>query len=418
MLEHKVFPIKTDTACQLKWTWSTLFLTTGTTSSCHRTNLHRFDYSKFDFHNTPSKLDDRTQMLNGNWPRAGCDYCRKIEDAGGQSDRITNLDFPGVHAPPELDTDPRAVRVTPRILEVYFDNVCNLKCLYCGSHFSSLWDAENSKFGTFEKDGVRINGTFVKSQSMQSNKEKFFDWLKHNRQHVMLFNVLGGEPLFQSELEECLDFFEKYPAPGIKLQIFTNLNAKLSHVKKIVGKVKKLIDRGCIKEFEVTASLDCWGAPQEYVRFPLDLTVWEENFNYLLSEHWINLIINSTLTPLTIKTFPELLEKVNTWNQQRPVYHYQNSVANLDYMAIDMFGDIFKEDFDRAIALKPSVHLEQQQSKRYLEGIAAQSCYRGPQPLIIKKLQTFLTEMDRRRNTHWPTTFPWLVEEFNKYNRD
>jgi MoaA/NifB/PqqE/SkfB family radical SAM enzyme len=29
------------------------------------------------------------------------------------------------------------VHVTPRILEVYFDNTCNLKCLYCGPHFSS-----------------------------------------------------------------------------------------------------------------------------------------------------------------------------------------------------------------------------------------------------------------------------------------
>ena len=30
------FPIKTKTACQYKWTWSTVFLSTGTSSSCHR----------------------------------------------------------------------------------------------------------------------------------------------------------------------------------------------------------------------------------------------------------------------------------------------------------------------------------------------------------------------------------------------
>jgi hypothetical protein len=36
-MEQRYFPIKTATACQLKWNWSTLFLTTGTTSSCHRT---------------------------------------------------------------------------------------------------------------------------------------------------------------------------------------------------------------------------------------------------------------------------------------------------------------------------------------------------------------------------------------------
>ena len=138
-LSNRVFPIHTDTACQLKWNWSTIFLTTEKTASCHRTNHHRFDTDRFDFHNTPSKISDRLNMLEGQWPDRGCEYCRNIEQAGGVSDRITNLDFPGIHAPPELDADPRAVHVTPRILEVYFDNTCNLKCLYCGPHFSSLY---------------------------------------------------------------------------------------------------------------------------------------------------------------------------------------------------------------------------------------------------------------------------------------
>ena len=98
-LPNRRFPIVSDTACQLKWTWSTIYLTTETTASCHRTNHHRFDTESFDFHNTPSKLDDRARMLQDQWPEQGCKYCRDIEDAGGASDRITNLDFPGIHAP-------------------------------------------------------------------------------------------------------------------------------------------------------------------------------------------------------------------------------------------------------------------------------------------------------------------------------
>jgi hypothetical protein len=121
-LVNRVFPIKTATACQLKWNWSTIFLSTEETASCHRTDHHRFDTDQFDFHNTPSKLQDREHMLNGQWPERGCSYCQDIEQAGGQSDRITNLDFPGVHAPPELAINSTATSVTPRILEVYFDN--------------------------------------------------------------------------------------------------------------------------------------------------------------------------------------------------------------------------------------------------------------------------------------------------------
>lgn len=405
-LKNRVFPIKSDTACQLKWNWSTIFLTTETTASCHRTNQHKFDPVTFDFHNTPSKLDDRQRMLEGLWPKQGCNYCRNIEQSGGQSDRLTNLDFPGIHAPPELDLNPTAVKVTPRILEVYFDNTCNLKCLYCGPHFSSLWDAENVKFG---------GKIFNKSSNIESNKQKIFAWLRENRQHLTVFNILGGEPLYQQELEQCLELFDQYPAPELKLQIFTNLNCTLAYLQKIIKQVKELVEQDKLREFEVTASLDCWGAPQEYVRYPLDLVRWEKNFEYLVEQEWINLIVSSTVTPLTIKTLPELLEKIQRWNQQRRVHHYQNSVNNPSYMFIDIFGDIFAQDFDRALSLKPTSTPEEQASHDYLSGIARQSVFKGPNVPEIQKLFNFLNEIDRRRSTSWRQIFPWLETEFAKY---
>jgi hypothetical protein len=406
-LVNKPFPINTPTACQLKWNWSTVFLTTGETASCHRTNHHKFDIDKFDFHNTPSKVDDRKQMLEGNWPKIGCNYCINIEKAGGQSDRITNLDFPGQHAPVELNDNPIATHVTPRTLEIYFDNTCNLKCLYCGPHFSSLWNAENIKFG---------DKAFVKDPNLQSNKQKLFDWLKVNGKHLTNFNILGGEPLYQSELEECLNLFEEYPAPELKLQIFTNLNAKLDYVKKVTNRVKHLIDTGCLREFEVTASLDCWGPQQEYVRFPLNLTTWETNFEYLLGCDWINLIISSTVTPLTVKTLPDLLSKIQEWNKVRTVYHYQNSVNGPSYMFIDIFGDIFSDDFDKALALKPEKTAEEISSKNYLLGIAKQSKSNEPNVVEIGKLFNHLNENDIRRKTNWRELFPWLIDEFRKYD--
>ena len=88
-LTNRAFPIKTATACQLKWNWSTVFLTTERTASCHRTDHHRFDTNVFDFHNTPNKIADRQHMLAGEWPERGCNYCKDIETAGGNSDRIS-----------------------------------------------------------------------------------------------------------------------------------------------------------------------------------------------------------------------------------------------------------------------------------------------------------------------------------------
>jgi hypothetical protein len=400
-LPNQIFPIKTATACQLKWNWSTIFLTSETTASCHRTDHHKFDTDTFDFHNTPSKLNDRRRMLRDEWPTSGCDYCRNIESAGGSSDRITNLDFPGIHAPPELDNNPTAVHVTPRILEVYFDNTCNLKCLYCGPHFSSLWDAENIRFG---------ESAFNKSTNISANKKRIFAWLREHGHNLTNFNILGGEPLYQSEFEECLDLFEQYPAPELKLQIFTNLNAKLPRLQAIVERIRTMVERDQIREFEITASLDCWGPAQEYVRYPLDLATWQANFEYLVSQPWINLIIGSTVTPLTIKTLPDLLERINEWNQIRPIHHYQNSVNSPSYLFIDIFGDIFREDFDRAIALKTD-----SSARNYLAGIAQQSVAPGPNVPEIINLYNFLIKMDQRRSTNWRKIFPWLINEFAKY---
>jgi hypothetical protein len=406
-LVNRVFPIHTDTACQLKWNWSTIFLTTEETASCHRTNHHKFDTDKFNFHNTPNKLEDRRRMLQGQWPDRGCNYCKNIEEVGGVSDRITNLDFPGIHAPPELDNNPTAVQVTPRILEVYFDNTCNLKCLYCGPHFSSLWDAENVQFG---------QPAFNKSPNIEKNKIKIFEWLKTNGKYLTNFNILGGEPLYQSELDDCLNLFDQYPAPELTLQIFTNLNTKISHLIRVVEQVESLVDGNKLRGFEITASLDCWGAPQEYVRYPLNLSSWEKNFEYLLSQKWINLVVSSTITPLTIKTLPDLLKKIQEWNKTRLVYHYQNSVNSPSFMFIDIFGDIFADDFNRALELKLVNTPEQKSSRNYLEGIAKQSIANNPNIIEIKKLFDFLNEMDRRRKTNWQKTFPWLIDEFAKYS--
>jgi hypothetical protein len=85
-------------------------------------------------------------------------------------------------------------------------------------------------------------------------------------------------------------------------------------------------------------------------------------------------------------------------------------------MFIDMFGDIFGKDFERALELKPNKTPEQQASRKYLAGIARQSASREPDVGKITTLFNFLNQMDQRRGTDWSHTFPWLVQEFAKYS--
>ena len=147
--------LNNDPACQFKWTWSTLFLNFGTTSSCHRCKHWKLTKENFmDFHNLPGKIGDREKMVKGEWPGNGCEYCKVVEAAGGISEfgylREINLISERVGyindlemVPPENEIDPTETHVTPRLLEVYFSNLCNMSCTYCSAKFSSVIQNEN-----------------------------------------------------------------------------------------------------------------------------------------------------------------------------------------------------------------------------------------------------------------------------------
>ena len=57
----------------------------------------------------------------------------------------------------------------------------------------------------------------------------------------------------------------------------------------------------------------------------------------------------------------------------------------------------------------PTETWQQQQAHKYMSGVALQISSAGPNPTELKKLRTYLNELDRRRNTNWRTTFPWLT---------
>jgi organic radical activating enzyme len=331
MTKKRIFPIKKDPACLLKWGWSSVFLNSGTSSSCHRTKKYPIDPNNFDqFHNLPGKLTERSLMLEGRWPGNGCQYCKNVEDTGGVSDRQFQLDIqcdPGLTAP-ELHVDPLATHVTPTMLEVYFTNTCNMACTYCGPQFSSLWEAENIKHGNL--------GYYFDPYSVtQSQNNPYYDkmvsdlwtYLETNQRFLSLrrFHILGGEPFLLKELNACLDFWGKNPNPDLIFSIVTNLNIPHNIFLAYITRFEKLVQSKHIWKLQITGSLDCWGPEQEYVRYGLDMNLWQKNFEFLLDKPWATLSINSAISALTIKKLPELIEKINEWNQSR------GKLVNIDF---------------------------------------------------------------------------------------
>jgi len=421
---HEIFPIRTDTACLLKWAWSTVNIERGETSSCHRTNYDTIDPDNFsNFHNLPTKIHARERMIAGEWPGRGCEYCKNVEDHGGTSDRqMILMRSHGLDKiPPELLDNPKATEVTPIILEIYFNNTCNLSCVYCGPSISSKWNDEIQKFGKIQIEDFSLNAHTPDKSSYNKMVEDLWKYLVTDDRYKSIRNyqLLGGESLLQKELDASIDFWHQHPNPSLTFNLISNIMLPPKLFVEKMQRFHTLVDTESIYRLELTASLDCWGPQQEYVRHGLDLDTWTHNFEYLLDKPWVKPSIHSCITSLTIKTMPALIEKIVEWNQKLPedmqIDHSFDFVIGSDGgkngLHPCLFGpDIFEKDFEKILALMPENTENQRLSKKQMQGQANFVKNSIKDKKRINLLKAYLDELDRRRNTNWHTLFPWLLD--------
>jgi organic radical activating enzyme len=279
--------------------------------------------------------------------------------------------------------------------------------------FSSQIHQENLKFGDFEKNGIIIKNTVDRIDDFDELTASLWDWMKNNHKSLKRFHVLGGEPFYQSQFKSCLNFFKNNPSPELEFNVVSNIMITNKRLREQIEQIKQLVDEKKIKRFDLTVSVDCFGAEQEYVRYGLDLNQWRENFEYLVAQKWIYLNINQTITGLTIKTMPELINYINNLKANREIGHYFGTVVfSHECLHPGIFGsNFFSNDFDKILKLMKQETWQEKQAYSYMTGLRLQieSCQR--QPDKVRQLGVLLDEIDRRRNLNWKSVFPWLDEE-------
>jgi pyruvate-formate lyase-activating enzyme len=403
------FPIKTATACQSKWAWSTISLDHATTSSCFRVEKLNLTPDNFEnFHNLPEKISDRERMLQGEWPDNNrCNYCKEIEIAGGYSDRMQYNSIGG-YTPKELKKDKTATTVTPKIVEIYYTNECNLKCIYCTDRLSSKIEAENDRFL-----GKNREKTFH-SPYKEELYLRFLEWLRNNIKDLQRLNLLGGETFIQHKLlNDVIKIIKDNPNPYLQLNIVSNFNAPRRYFYKYIDTMKELYDTKNIGRFDLTCSIDCWGPQQEYIRSGLNLKLLEEYLDYVVAqdEKWLYLNINSTITCMTLKTMPELLSKLKKYRSTRQVHHTFEIVQGHEYQNPKIFDyEFWKNDMQNIIDhMSGNTYESIELVKRMtgLQQVLKINCKRDEQK--INQLHDYLDELDRRRNTDWRSLFPYLI---------
>lgn len=413
-MSDKVFPVRNDAACVYKWGWNTFRLFDATSSSCHRVTPVAVSLENFqDFHNTTEVLDDRKLMLQGHWPvNRGCEYCQSVEKQGGVSDRTYHNNISGLTP---VDFDPNGdQRVTPRILELYLHNTCDLACVYCLPQFSSRINDELRKFGPYP-----IGITPVK---IVPNRDKYFSewmqWLEQNYQSVERVSILGGEPFLQKELWTILEFMATKQNKNLTISVNTNLNASVETVSRFVETCKNLVASRSIRRVHIDASLDCWGPQAEFIRHGLSLARWQQNFEYLLQHNWLSLSVHQVVTGLSIGTALQLQKQIAKYKEQFPrlvqAYHLVDSGAEEIYHP-EIFGaDFFKPQLDQLLQTFPITTEWDQESKARLEGISRLIDAAQPNYSRLSKLRATLDAIDQRRGTNWRELFPEIDQYFNK----
>jgi hypothetical protein len=300
-----------------------------------------------------------------------------------------------------------------------------MACIYCGPHFSSRWEDENRRHDflhelTNDKFSVLLEQHNPNYDKMVSN---LWDFLKtdNNARNIQRYHILGGEPFLMSELDSSIAFWARYGHQNLQFSIVTNLNIPHERFKSYIKKFELLAKKKKIWRLQLTASLDCWGTEQEYVRYGLDFNLWKKNFEYLLNKSWIYPSINSVISALTIKSLPQLIEQINKYNlNQQDVIEefriYSNSILhsfNTSSLIDDPYifsGEVFKDAFDAALQMMPTDSESQIGQKQMMLGIANISAQSHNDTKRIEKLKNYLGQLDSRRGTNWKENFPWLEQ--------
>jgi hypothetical protein len=306
--------------CFAKWYHANINLQLGETNSCYHPPPHPIDQSLLEdnpsaIHNTPVKLEEREQMLDGARP-PGCQYCWNIENLGKGllSDRhVRNGSMFNPERIREIQKIGIGSKTVPTYIEVSFGNECNFKCGYCHPKYSSRYKNEIKQFGPYPNvlhHSCDVAGQRIYSEDENPILESWWRWWDEIKGGLRIFRITGGEPLIQKSTQKLLESIENSPLPHLELNINSNFGSSSQIVQHFCRRVEGLVSTGKIARFKLFTSIDTWGSQAEYIRTGLSLPLFESNLKTYLTETSQPVTFMVTFNLFSLVRFRDLLEKI------------------------------------------------------------------------------------------------------------
>lgn len=186
----------------------------------------------------------REGMLNGRHGD-GC-QCPAEESSGIRSMRQNAIERFGYDISSDL-----------KIVEIFFDNVCNLKCRSCGSSHSHLWyDDEMTLFGTTLAD---------------KKHQKNFIYKEIDTSKLELIDIYGGEPMLSQDAE---NFFEMMRNDIHKVDLALSTNGTMLPKENFEYALQNC------KYLKMQVSIDAYGPLNDVIRSGANFDKLTKNLQY------------------------------------------------------------------------------------------------------------------------------------------
>tara|TARA_B100000029_G_scaffold320358_1_gene312709 strand:+ start:642 stop:1877 length:1236 start_codon:yes stop_codon:yes gene_type:complete len=286
-------------------------------------------------------LNDIRQKMLDNKPVKSCTRCYQYEQSGAYNmskrysitKRYEDID------PDFLNKIKKDKHLELRTLDIKFGNKCNLACIMCDGHSSSLHVKEKEQ----HKVPLHLKKHIPDDAHNTNFHEKQLNELLGTAHTIQKIKFTGGEPTL---LEGFREFIKKLSetkyARNISIMMVTNGTTDLTKMIDIMNKFQK---------FEVHWSTDGMGSTFEYIRWP---ATWNKvfnnqyKFNRLIKEKGFNNIssvLTSAIQLLNLDQLPDLIRytEENNFDEFIPVLVMWPKPLDLAILPNDIKEEVINE---------------------------------------------------------------------------
>ena len=292
--------MSSDTWCSRSWSDINIDFSNNTVRHCCKAESEPIINS---YNNNPKILQRRKDSLL-NIRDNQCNYCWKEYDQYGSAFR----DYWNEWKTLEDFNDDWVY------LQIKFDNICNLSCIYCNEYDSSRI--------AYEKN-IKIENYYN-----GSNKTKFYNWIEDQNFNDKLISILGGEPTISHNVIDFINFLSDKKHDN---NLFLNINTNGFTQGKLRDKFFKLIE-SLPKNWKFTIVISnesTKSAP--LIRYGLNTKLFWENFKlYVKSPSVTRIGLNPCLSKYSIRELSDYLESACKLisEYKKPFWIHGNSVEN------------------------------------------------------------------------------------------